>query len=89
VEVRRLFPHSALIAVPGGTSHVNSLSGNLCVDRTIARYLENGTLPPRKPHARWDKTCPPLPRPVPSASADAKLPASRFSLALSQLGPHP
>jgi pimeloyl-ACP methyl ester carboxylesterase len=86
VEVRRLFPHSALIAVPGGTSHVNSLSGNLCVDRTIARYLENGTLPPRKSNARWDKTCPPLPRPVPTASAHAKLPANRFSPALSRLG---
>jgi pimeloyl-ACP methyl ester carboxylesterase len=79
VEVRRLFPYSALIAVPGGTSHANSLSGNLCVDRTIARYLENGTLPPRKPHARWDKTCPPLPRPVPTASGPVKRPANRFT----------
>jgi hypothetical protein len=74
-----------LIAVPGGTSHANSLSGNLCVDRTIARYLENGTLPPRKPHARWDKTCPPLPRPVPTTSASAKLPVGMSSRALSRL----
>ena len=84
VEVRRLFPHSALIAVPGGTSHANSLSGNLCVDRTIARYLENGTLPPRKPHARSDKTCPPLPRPVPTASGPVKLPASKPTPALTR-----
>jgi pimeloyl-ACP methyl ester carboxylesterase len=85
LEVRKLFPHSVLIAVPGGTSHANSLSGNLCVDRTIARYLENGTLPPRKPHARWDKTCPPLPQPVPSPPAQTKPAASKLSPILSQL----
>jgi len=78
-----------LIAVPGGTSHANSLSGNLCVDRTIARYLEHGTLPPRKPHAQWDKTCLPLPQPVPTAPAQAKLPASSLSPLLSQLGLRP
>ena len=85
LEVRRLFPHSVLIALPGGTSHANSLSGNLCVDRTIARYLETGTLPPRQPHARWDKTCPPPPQPVPTAPAQAKLPAPSLSPILSQL----
>jgi pimeloyl-ACP methyl ester carboxylesterase len=84
LEVRRLFPHSVLIAVPGGPSHGHALAGNMCVDRTIARYLQHGTLPPRKPHARWDKTCQPLPPPVPASSAPAKLPASKFSLALSQ-----
>ena len=85
LEVRRLFPHSVLIALPGGTSHANSLSGNLCVDHTIARYLETGTLPPRKPHARWDETCPPPPQPVPTAPAQAKLPAPSLSPILSQL----
>jgi hypothetical protein len=78
-----------LIALPGGTSHANSLAGNLCVDRTIARYLETGTLPPRKPHARWDKTCPPLPQPVPTTPAQAKLPATSLSAALSPLGLRP
>jgi pimeloyl-ACP methyl ester carboxylesterase len=76
LEVRRLFPHAVLIAVPGGPSHGHALSGNMCVDRTIARYLQHGTLPPRKPHARWDKTCQPLPPPTPGTSAPAKLPAS-------------
>ena len=89
LEVRRLFPHSILIALPGGTSHANSLSGNLCVDRTIARYLETGTLPPRQPHARWDKTCPPPPQPVPTPPVQAKPPASSLSATLSQLGPQP
>jgi pimeloyl-ACP methyl ester carboxylesterase len=72
VEVRKLFPHSVLLAEPGGTSHADSLSGDLCVDRTIARYLETGKLPRRRPHARWDKTCRPLPRPVPGRFASGR-----------------
>ena len=47
LEVRKLFPHSVLLAEPGGTSHADSLFGNLCVDGTIASYLETGKLPPR------------------------------------------
>jgi hypothetical protein len=43
--VRQLFPNSVLLAEPGGTSHADSLSGDLCVDGTIAAYLESGKLP--------------------------------------------
>jgi pimeloyl-ACP methyl ester carboxylesterase len=87
LEVRKLFPRSVLLAEPGGTSHADSLSGDLCVDGTIATYLEHGTLPARDPSARWDKTCKPLPQPVPtSTSAAPKRPATMFSPALSQLG---
>jgi hypothetical protein len=69
--VRQLFPHSVLLAEPGGTSHADSLESDRCVDRTIAAYLANGTLPVRKTHARWDKTCAPLSLPVASlATAD-------------------
>ena len=68
-EVRQLFPHSVLLAEPGGTTHADSLSGNLCVDGTIATYLETGKLPPRKPHAKWDITCHPLPVPNPTTQA--------------------
>jgi pimeloyl-ACP methyl ester carboxylesterase len=78
LEVRKLFPHSVLLAEPGGTTHAGSLSGNLCVDRTIARYLQNGTLPARKAHARWDKTCKPLPQPVPTHASPAIRPALGF-----------
>ena len=67
LEVRKLFPHSVLLAEPGGTTHADSLSGNLCVDGAIASYLETGKLPPRKPHAEWDITCHPLPVPNPTA----------------------
>lgn len=78
LEVRRLFPHSVLLAEPGGTSHADSLFGNLCVDGTIASYLETGKLPPRKPHAEWDITCQPLPVPNPTAqsAAPASMPAN-------------
>jgi pimeloyl-ACP methyl ester carboxylesterase len=70
--VRRLFPHSVLVAEPGGTSHADSLFGDKCVDGTIAAYLETGALPARKPHAKWDKTCAPLPRPVPSPNGQVQ-----------------
>jgi pimeloyl-ACP methyl ester carboxylesterase len=70
LEVRKLFPNSVLLAEPGGTSHADSLFGNLCVDGTIASYLETGKLPPRKPNAEWDITCQPLPVPNPTAPAD-------------------
>ena len=83
--VRSIFPHSVLLAEPGGTTHADSLSGNLCVDGTIAKYLVSGKLPPRKPHARWDKTCKPLPRPVPTGSAARNTSASAFSSVLSEL----
>jgi pimeloyl-ACP methyl ester carboxylesterase len=71
LEVRKLFPHSVLLAEPGGTTHADSLFGNLCVDGTIATYLETGKLPPRNPHAEWDKTCRPLPVPNPTPAASA------------------
>ncbi|MGO9899519.1 MAG: alpha/beta fold hydrolase [Solirubrobacteraceae bacterium] len=69
--VRQLFPHSVLLAEPGGTSHADSLSGDLCVDGTIANYLETGALPARNPQALWDKTCAPLPQPIPPSSSDS------------------
>ena len=65
LAVRQLFPTSVLVAEPGGTSHADSLFGDACVDGTIAAYLETGALPPRHAGAKWDKTCAPLPQPVP------------------------
>ncbi len=83
VEVRRLFPHSVLLAEPGGTTHADSLFGDLCVDNTIARYLANGKLPARttNPTARWDVTCKPLPRPNPTTPAAANKYASALNRA--------
>jgi hypothetical protein len=80
LEVRTLFPHSVLLAEPGGTTHADSLSGNLCVDNTIANYLASGQLPARNPGAKWDKTCKPLPRPNPSAASSSNSPRKVLSL---------
>ncbi|MGW6276986.1 alpha/beta fold hydrolase [Kribbella sp. NPDC055071] len=76
LEVRRRYPHASLIALPGGTEHGSSLSGDACLDNQVAAYLANGTLPPRKSGDRADTTCAPLPLPVPeAATAAAKAPA--------------
>ena len=81
LEVRKLFPHSVLLAEPGGTTHADSLFGNLCVDDTIGSYLATGKLPPRKPDAKWDITCHPLPVPKPTAPTSAAASGSSGSAA--------
>jgi hypothetical protein len=74
LEVRKLYPHAVLLAEPGGTTHADSLSGDACVDGTIANYLALGQLPQRKPGSGPDALCSPLPVPVPtSASSNAPL----------------
>jgi pimeloyl-ACP methyl ester carboxylesterase len=78
LEVRRLFPNSSLLALPGGTSHANSLDGDACEDNTIARYLANGTLPPRRAgNNTADAFCAPLPQPVPTTSSTAEAPLQK------------
>lgn len=67
LEVRSRYPRSSLIALPGGTSHASSLSGNACLDNQVASYLADGTLPPRKPGRRADTTCAPAPMPNPAS----------------------
>jgi pimeloyl-ACP methyl ester carboxylesterase len=69
LEVRRLFPHSSLIALPGGTEHGSSLSGDACLDDQVAAYLTDGTLPRRRAGDGPDATCAPLPQPVPTDAA--------------------
>jgi pimeloyl-ACP methyl ester carboxylesterase len=73
LEVRKLYPHSSLIALPGGTSHANSLFGDACEDDQIADYLADGTLPHRKAGPGPDATCRPLPVPDPTAASAATL----------------
>jgi pimeloyl-ACP methyl ester carboxylesterase len=72
LHVRQLFPHSSLLALPGGTTHANSLAGDACEDNLIADYLATGALPPRKPGNGPDATCAPLPQPVPSGAGAAQ-----------------
>jgi pimeloyl-ACP methyl ester carboxylesterase len=71
LEVRKLYPHAVLLAEPGGTTHADSLSGDLCVDGTIANYLALGKLPKRKPGSGPDLLCKPIPVPVPTAASSA------------------
>jgi hypothetical protein len=52
LEVRQLIPHSVLLAEPGGTTHADSLFGDLCVDNTIANYPASGQLPARNASAK-------------------------------------
>lgn len=66
---RKLFPTASLLAEPGGTSHANSLAGNVCVDTIIADYLATGALPARQAGSGPDAQCDPLPRPVPDVGA--------------------
>jgi pimeloyl-ACP methyl ester carboxylesterase len=63
--VRRLFPQSSLIAVDGGFTHADSLSGNDCVDNRIAAFFESGTRPVRKDGDTADVTCQPTADPRP------------------------
>ena len=65
LEARRLFPHASLVEGVGGTSHAASLSGDTCVDGTVAAYLATGALPARKPGDGSDAQCAPLPPPTP------------------------
>jgi pimeloyl-ACP methyl ester carboxylesterase len=68
LETRARFPAAALLAVPGGLNHANTLmGGNACVDGKIAEYLSGGPLPARKSGKQSDLECPPLPLPVPPA----------------------
>jgi pimeloyl-ACP methyl ester carboxylesterase len=66
LEVRSLYPNAVLLAEPGGTTHADSLSGDGCVDNTIANYLALGQLPARVAGSGPDLTCAPLPVPVPA-----------------------
>jgi pimeloyl-ACP methyl ester carboxylesterase len=71
LEVRALYPNAVLLAEPGGTTHADSLSGDLCVDNTIANYLALGQLPARQPGGGPDMLCHPLPVPVPTSAGAA------------------
>lgn len=68
---RRLFPHSSLIAEPGGATHADSLSGDACVDNLVARYLKTGKRPPRQQWNGADYLCRPLPDPAPAGHRQA------------------
>jgi pimeloyl-ACP methyl ester carboxylesterase len=65
LEVRSRFPHSALVAQPGGIPHASQPNNNPCVRTIISTYLTTGHLPTRKPGRTADAECTPNPLPVP------------------------
>jgi pimeloyl-ACP methyl ester carboxylesterase len=65
LDMRRLFGNASLVTEPGG-NHGVALSGNECVDRHLAAYLRDGTLPARRPTARADARCASKPAPRPT-----------------------
>ena len=66
LEVRRVFPRSALVALVGSINHGVSLGGNDCIDGYVTRYLLSGTLPDRDGGDGPDATCKNGPAPKPS-----------------------
>jgi hypothetical protein len=70
LRVRHLFPTASLIEGKNGTTHAGTLSGVACTDNAIARYLTDGTVPPRKSGRRSDKVCPPVPPPPATAGSE-------------------
>ncbi|SDG13710.1 alpha/beta hydrolase fold [Sinosporangium album] len=69
LRMRTLFPTARLLAVSGG-SHGVALAGNRCVDRHVADYLRDGTLPAttaKRGTAEADVACAGLTPPRPAA----------------------
>jgi pimeloyl-ACP methyl ester carboxylesterase len=79
LEVRKLYPNSSLLAEPGGTTHADSLFGDKCVDDIIAKYLDTGKRPARKPGNGPDTTCKPLPPPAATIEGGKTISNLRFA----------
>ncbi|MFI8192744.1 alpha/beta hydrolase [Streptomyces sp. NPDC085946] len=66
VTLHHLLARSALVVEEGGGNHGVTLSGNACLDRHLAAYLADGTVP--RGGGTADAVCPALPGPKPSAA---------------------
>nr|WP_067482256.1 alpha/beta hydrolase [Actinomadura hibisca] len=69
VETHRLLPGSRLVVQKGGGNHGVAMSGDDCVDKAVAAYLGDGSLPPDRPGP--DLTCK-APGPPGPASAERR-----------------
>ncbi|WP_141205587.1 alpha/beta hydrolase [Streptomyces griseorubiginosus] len=69
VTVHRLLKHSSLVVEQGGGNHGITLSGNACLDKYLATYLTDGTVP--RGHGTADAVCKKLPDPKPAAAQPA------------------
>lgn len=70
VTVHRRLERSSLVVESGGGNHGITLSGNACLDRHLAAYLADGTVP-RGSHGDADAVCAALPDPKPLTSKAA------------------
>ncbi|MEU3096682.1 alpha/beta hydrolase [Streptomyces sp. NPDC006967] len=68
--VHRLLTKSALVVESGSGNHGITLSGNACLDRHLAAYLADGTVP-RGGRGEADAVCAALPDPKPLTSKAA------------------
>ncbi|MFI0265982.1 alpha/beta hydrolase [Streptomyces luteogriseus] len=69
VTVHRLLARSSLVVERGGGNHGITLSGNACLDRHLAAYLKDGTVP--RGYGEADAVCEALPDPKPAAAGTA------------------
>ncbi|MBB5080628.1 alpha/beta hydrolase [Nonomuraea endophytica] len=67
LNMRKLFPTARMLTESGG-NHGISLAGNRCVDKALAAYLADTTVP------KFGATCPSLPAPRPAARMSSGLP---------------
>ncbi|MFE6093187.1 alpha/beta hydrolase [Streptomyces massasporeus] len=67
VIVHRLLARSSLVVEEGGGNHGITLSGNACLDKHLAAYLTDGTVP--RGYGEADAVCEALPDPKPAAAA--------------------
>jgi hypothetical protein len=72
--VHRLLARSSLVVEEGGGNHGITLSGNACLDRHLAAYLTDGTVP--RGHGEADAVCEALPDPKPAAAGTASAKAA-------------
>ncbi|KOU78064.1 peptidase [Streptomyces sp. MMG1533] len=81
--VHRLLARSSLVVEQGGGNHGITLSGNACLDKYLAAYLTDGTVP--RGGGEADAVCQALPDPEPLASKAAST-SSRGSALHGMLG---
>ncbi|MER5253519.1 alpha/beta hydrolase [Streptomyces sp. NPDC002855] len=66
LTLHRKLGGSSLVVEQGGGNHGITLSGNACLDRHLATYLENGTVP--RSGGEVDAVCEALPDPAPMSA---------------------
>ncbi|GGN87382.1 peptidase [Streptomyces albiflavescens] len=84
VTVHHLLRGSSLVVEQGGGNHGITLSGNACLDKYLATYLTNGTVP--HSGGEIDAVCKTLPDPEPLTTTKAASTTSRGSALHGLLG---